>query len=142
MTTRFWLFTDCVAYLCRWVLLGLPLGYMLNTGSKNPRAENQKRIDKVSRFLEAADTRLELSIARVCRRLTTVATSLTAQKRDSTLKTPLLEASPNGDVTRRASAELSAILGNMSQDPALAPHVGIVVERLFLTMGELVLRFG
>ena len=43
VTTRFWLFGDCVAALFRWVLLGLPPRYILKTGSTNPRARMRRR---------------------------------------------------------------------------------------------------
>jgi hypothetical protein len=139
--TRFFLFTDCIAALFRWVLLRLPPEYILNTGAKNPRAQNHKRIDRVTRFFQAADSRLQLSIACLCVRLTTVATAMTAKKLDSTQTTPLLVLLARGGVTRRASSELPAILSNITHDLALGAHVGLVVERLLLTMGELVLRF-
>ena len=138
---RFFLFTDCIAALFRWVLLRLPPEYILNTGATNPRATNQQRIDRVSRFFQAADSRLQLSIACLCLRLTTVATAMTAKKLDSTKTTPLLVLLARGGVTRRASSELPAILRNIPHDLALGAHVGLVVERLLLTMGELVLRF-
>ena len=44
-------------------------------------------------------------------------------------------------MTRRASSELAAILRDIPHDLALGAHMGLVVERLLLTMGELVLRF-
>ena len=142
VTTRFWLFGDCVAALFRWVLLGLPPRYILKTGSTNPRARNQNSIAKVCAFLEAPDARLQLCIACLCFRLTTVATSMTAKKNAGMPTTPLLVQLARGDVTRKTLAQLHIILENISQDPALSSDVGLVVERLLVTMGDLVLRFG
>ena len=93
-------------------------------------------------FLEAPDARLQLSIACLCLRLTTVATSMTAKKNAGMPTTPLLVQLARGDVTRKTSAELHIILENISQDPALSSDVGLVVERVLVTMGDLVLRFG
>ena len=122
--------------------MGLPPRYILKTGSTHPRAQNQTRIAKGCAFLEAPDARLQLSIACLCLRLTTVATSMTAKKNAGMPTTPLLVQLARGDVTRQTSAELHIILENISQDPALSSDVGLVVERLLVTMGELVLRFG
>ena len=66
---------------------------------------------------------------------------MTAKKNAGMPTTPLLVQLARGDVTRKTSAELRIILENISQDPALSSDVGLVVERLLVTMGELVLRF-
>ena len=140
-TTRFWTFADCVASLFRWTLLKLPASEMLNTGSKNLREGNQKRIAKVTRFLESQASRLQLSIACLCLRLSGVATSMTARKTGAA-EIPLLVQLARGDIVKRTSQELHVILENLSADPELAQHVAEVLERLLVTMGPLVVRLA
>ena len=140
VTTRFWTFADCVASLFRWILLKLPASEILSTGSKSLREGNQKRIAKVTRFFENQGTRLQLSIAVLCLRLTGVATSMTARKMKAA-EIPLLVQLARGEIVKRSSQELYVILENLSADPHLAPHMGQVLERLLVTMGQLVVRF-
>ena len=139
VTTRFWTFAECVASLFRWTFLKLPPSEILSTGSKNLREGNQKRIAKVTRFFQNQATRKQLSIACLCLRLTGVATSMTARKMKDM---PLLVQLARGDIVKRSSQELHLILDNLSADPELAQHVSEVLERLLVTMGQLVLRFA
>ena len=81
VTTRFWLFAGCVASLFTFVLLQMPPSTVLQTGIKNPRASFQRRIDRVCKYLENKDNRLQLAVACLCLRLTTVATAMTGQKK-------------------------------------------------------------
>ena len=55
---------------------------------------------------------------------------------------PLLVQLSRGDVVKRTSQELHVILENLSADPELAPHTAEVLERLLVTMGQLVVRFA
>ena len=77
--TRFWLFEGCVQTLFRWKLLDLPAADVLQTGAQQ-RANNQKRIARVRKYLEAEDARFQLALACLCLRLTSLATSITGQK--------------------------------------------------------------
>ena len=140
VTTRFWTFADCVASLFRWIMLKLPASEILSTGSKSLREGNQKRIAKVTRFFENQGTRLQLSIAVLCLRLTGVATSMTARKTKAA-EIPLLVQLARGEIVKRSSQELYVILENLSADSHLASHMGQVLERLLVTMGQLVVRF-
>ena len=140
-TTRFWTFADCVASLFRWTLLKLPASEILNIGSKNLRAGNQKIIAKVTRFLESQASRLQLSIACLCLRLSGVATSKTVRKTDAA-EMPLLVQLARGDIVIRTSQELYVILENLSADLELAQHVAEVLERLLVTMGPWVVRLA
>ena len=141
VTTRFWTFADCVASLFRWTFLKLPSSEILSTGSKKLREGNQKRIAKVTRFFQNQATRKQLSIACLCLRLTGVATSMTAKKTKAA-EIPLLVQLARGDIVKRSSQELHLILENLSADPELAQHMSEVLERLLVTMGQLVLRFA
>jgi hypothetical protein len=61
--TRFWLFEGCVQTLFRWKLMDLPAADVLQTGVQQHRANNQTRITRVRKYLEAADTRFQLALA-------------------------------------------------------------------------------
>ena len=141
VTTRAWTFADCVASLFRWTFLKLPSGEILSSGVNNLREGNQKRIAKVTRFFENHATRKRLSIACLCLRLTDVATSMNARKTKAA-EMPLLVQLARGDMSRRFSQELHAIFENIEADPELAPDMAEVVERLLMTMGQLVARFA
>ena len=65
-----------------------------------PEGTEPNRIAEVCAFLEAPDARLQLSIACLCLRLTTVATSMTAKKNAGMPTTPLLVQLARGDVTK------------------------------------------
>ena len=140
-TARFWISADCVASLFRWILLKLLASEMLNIGSKNLREGNQRRIAKVTRFLDSQASRLQLSIVCLCLRLSGVATSMIARKTGAA-EIPLLVQLARGDVAKRTSQELHVILENLSADPELAQHVAEVLERLLVTMGPLVVRLA
>ena len=79
--TRAWLCEGCVQTLFRWKLMDLPAADVLQTGVQQHRATNQKRITKTRKYLEAEDTRFQLALACLCLRLTSLATSITRQKK-------------------------------------------------------------
>ena len=54
---------------------------------------------------------------------------------------PLLVQLARGEIVKRSSQELHVILENLSADHHLDPHMGQVLERLLVTMGQLVVRF-
>ena len=80
MITRFWLFEGCVQTLFRWKLMDLPAAELLQTGVQQHCANNQKRITRVRKFLEAEDTHFQLALACLCLRLTSLAASIAGQK--------------------------------------------------------------
>ncbi len=146
VTTRFWLFADCVDCLFRFVLFGLRPESILQTGVKHPLESNTRRLRKVCAYLNAPTTRLELSTACLCLRLTRIATSLTGRTASgrssgSEPEFPLLVQLARGDVSRRTGRELSSILECLVHDELLRQHGGHVVERLLSTQGQIVLRF-
>ena len=119
--TRAWLFESCVQTLFRWKLMDLPAADLLQTGVQQHRANNQKRITRVRKYLEAEDTRFQLALARLCLRLTSLAKSITGQKnrrgdRDSAVdaqagvRVPLMVRLARGDVSERTARELTSIL--------------------------------
>ena len=78
--TRFWLFEGCVQTLFQWKLMDRPAADVLQTGVQQQRASNQKRIARVRKYLGAEDARLQLALARLCFRLTSLATSIAGHK--------------------------------------------------------------
>ncbi len=145
VTTRFWLFGDCVDCLFRFVLFGLRPESILQTGVKHPLEGSAKRLRKVCAYLNAPTARLELATASLCLRLTRIATSLTgrtASGRSSGSEPEfMLVQLARGVVSRRTGRELSGILACLVHDELLWPHGGHVVERLLSTQGQIVLRF-
>ena len=150
--TRFWLFEGCVQTLFRWKLLDLPAADVLQTGAQQ-RANNQKRIARVRKYLEAEDARFQLALACLCLRLTSLATSITGQKNrrgasDSAVDAqagvcvPLMVRLARGDVSERTARELTSILQALRHDATLTPRLGEVVTRLFTTAGQVILRFS
>jgi hypothetical protein len=151
--TRFWLFEGCVQTLFRWKLMDLPAADVLQTGVQQHRANNQKRITRVRKYLEAEDTRCQLALACLCLRLTSLATSITGQKnrrgdRDSAVdaqagvRVPLMVRLARGDVSERTARELTSILQALRHDATLTPRLGEVVTRLLMTAGQVILRFS
>ena len=66
---------------------------------------------------------------------------MTARKTQAA-EMPLLVQMARGDIVKRSSQELHIILDNLSADPELAQHMSEVLERLLVTMGQLVVRFA
>jgi hypothetical protein len=133
--------------------MDLPAADLLQTGVQQHRANNQKRITRVRKFLEAEDTRFQLALACLCLRLTSLATSITGQKnrrgdRDSAVdaqagvRVPLMVRLARGDVSERTARELTSILQALRHDATLTPRLGEVVTRLLMTAGQVILRFS
>ena len=102
------------------------------------RANNQKRITRARRYLEAEDARFQLALARLCLCLTSLATSFTGQKnrrgiRDSAadaqagVGVPLMVRLARGDVSERTARELTSILQAVRHDAILTPRLGEAV---------------
>ena len=126
---------------------------LLQTGVQQHRANNQKRITWVRKYLEAEDTRFQLALPCLCLRLTSLATSITGQKnrrgdRDSAVdaqagvRVPLMVRLARGDVSERTARELTSILQALRHDATVAPRLGEVVTRLLMTAGQVILRFS
>jgi hypothetical protein len=126
---------------------------MLQTGAQQHRANNQKRITRVRKYLEAEDTRFQLGLARLCLRLTSLAKSITGQKnrrgdRDSAVdaqagvRVPLMVRLARGDVSERTARGLTSIRQALRHDATLTPRLGEVVTRLLMTAGQVILRFS
>ena len=127
--------------------MDLPAADALQTGVQQHRANNQKRITRARKYLEAEDTRYQLALACLCFRLTSLATSIAGQKnrrgdKDSAVRVPLMVRLARGDVSERTARELTSILQALRHDATLTPRLGEVVTRLLMTAGQVIPRFS
>ncbi|CAK0898523.1 unnamed protein product, partial [Prorocentrum cordatum] len=142
IVTRFWLFTDAVFTLLRFVLLGLPADKIFTLSMTKPQEENQKRLTSVKNFFSQEDCGRLLRKASLCLRLTQHATSITGQTKKSIEehRKPLLLRLAQGDVQAATSRDLQVMIPLLGHDPAL--DIADALYGLLLTQGHIVARFS
>lgn len=139
IVTRFFLFAECVFGILRSLLLGVP-AHVFTVESKNPRLENQKRIDAFGRWYADPSTLGHLKVACLCLQLTSHCTSMTAKKSKSAEDVPTLVKLGRGEVQAHTFLHMKTVLSTLHVDAAL--NIDDAVFGLVHTECCIVVRFA
>ena len=136
--TRFWTFRGAIDRMLCMVLTGADVHALRLTG-RQPRPENQRRLQAVRGFLADNRSRQYLRRCSLCLRLTAVATSITGQtaKKHSL---PLIVRLSQREVQDEVAVEFRSIICALHEDTLL--DVAAAITALLATVCDLELRFA
>lgn len=137
--TRFFTFAECVFALFRMDFLNLRPDVWMTLHSVRPQRENSKRMSRVSRFFESPSMKSDIRQAALCLRLTSHATPVCSQGGKEG-RLPLVVRLAQGEVQRKASADLQSIVPLLHCDPDI--HLTQTFLALMTTAGHLIMRFS
>ena len=111
VVTRFWTFTTCVLCLLRLYIFNLPQSIL--SVSTTSRKEQQKRLQRVKKYMEQPHAEDDVRVAALTLRLTTFCTNLVSKKKSAGCSGEVLIQLGQGKVQERAGELASNLLRHL-----------------------------